>query len=62
MVFTKIDKLKPVQLSKNIEAYKKTLLEEWEDMPKYFVTSSVNGEGCEEILRFIEQVNQESIR
>ncbi len=62
MVFTKIDKLKPGQLKKNIEAYRQELLEEWEEMPTHFITSSVNGEGCEEILRFIAQVNQESIQ
>ncbi len=59
IVFTKTDKLKPTEKEENIEAYKKALLKEWEELPQIFVTSSEEKEGKEEILNFIEQVNEQ---
>ncbi len=61
IVFTKADKLKPTVIERNVEIYKKILLETWEQMPPYFVTSSENKAGKEELLGYIEQVN-ESLR
>lgn len=61
IVFTKADKLKPTVIERNVEIYKKILLETWEQMPPYFVTSSENKTGKEELLGYIEQVN-ESLR
>lgn len=58
IVFTKIDKLKPEELENNLEGYKTKLLETWEIMPTYFVTSSETGEGKTEILEFIEEINR----
>ena len=58
IVFTKIDKLKPAELEKNLEDYKTKMLETWEITPTYFITSSETGEGKTEILDFIEEVNQ----
>ena len=59
IVFTKADKLNKVELEKNVEAYKTRLLEDWEDLPPIFVTSSETKMGREEILDFIEQQNME---
>ncbi len=59
IVFTKADKLKPTEIEKNTEIYKNTLLKEWEDLPQFFITSSEKGDGKEEILSFIEQVNEQ---
>jgi len=59
IIFTKADKLKPNVLSKNIENYKQKMLETWEEMPIYFVTSSSQGTGREEVLAYIESLNQE---
>ena len=59
IIFTKADKLKPNVLSKNIENYKQKMLETWEEMPIYFVTSSSQGTGREEVLAYIESINQE---
>ena len=59
IIFTKADKLKPNILSKNIENYKQKMLETWEEMPIYFVTSSSQGTGREEVLAYIEGINQE---
>ncbi|HSM64283.1 MAG TPA: ribosome biogenesis GTP-binding protein YihA/YsxC, partial [Gillisia sp.] len=42
IIFTKADKLKPNALTRNVEAYKEKMLEIWEEMPVYFVTSSTN--------------------
>ncbi len=61
IVFTKADKLKPIVIERNVEIYKKILLETWEQMPPYFITSSENKAGKEELLGYIEQVN-ESLR
>ncbi|MEO1653735.1 MAG: ribosome biogenesis GTP-binding protein YihA/YsxC, partial [Bacteroidota bacterium] len=43
MVFTKIDKLKKGGLAKNIAHYEAVMLEEWEEMPHYFLTSAQTG-------------------
>lgn len=59
VVFTKADKLSKTELEKNIESYKKRLLEDWEELPLVFVTSSESKMGREEILDFIEQQNLE---
>lgn len=58
IIFTKSDKLKPMALEQNIERYKNTMLEEWEELPPYFVTSSEYRFGKEEVLNYIEQINQ----
>lgn len=59
MVFTKADKLKPKALERNLNTYKEVMLETWEEMPQYFTTSSSNGLGRDEILDFINTVNQQ---
>ena len=58
IVFTKADKLSATKLNENIEAYKKKLLEEWEELPPIFITSSENKIGSEDILDFIENTIQ----
>ncbi len=58
MIFTKADKLKPKAIENHINAYIKELLEGvWEEAPNYFVTSSTNGMGQEELLSFIDELN-----
>lgn len=56
IVFTKGDKLGKVRLKENVEAYKNRLLEEWEELPPIFVTSSETGFGGEELTEYIENV------
>lgn len=58
IVFTKTDKLKPEELDEKLKVYKEKMLEKWETMPEYFVTSAEKGDGKNEILAFIEKVNQ----
>jgi GTP-binding protein len=33
------------------------MLQVWEEMPQYFVTSSANGLGSEEVLGYIQNIN-----
>lgn len=58
IIFTKADKLKPKDLETNIEKYREKMLETWEEMPKYFITSASNFMGRDEVLQRINQVNQ----
>ena len=57
IVFTKGDKLGKVRLKENVTAYKNRLLEEWEELPPMFVTSSETGLGGDELTEYIEGVN-----
>mgnify|MGYP006217458671 FL=1 len=58
IVFTKADKLSNTAVNRNLAVYEQIMLETWEEMPQYFVTSSVNGTGREEILAYIDELNQ----
>lgn len=58
IIFTKADKLAKGALAMNIEAYKKRLLEDWEELPPVFVTSSETSLGREDVLQYIAQINE----
>ena len=58
IIFTKADKPKRGELKKNVERFLQTLHEEWEELPPYFITSSDTGQGRDEFLAYIEQINQ----
>ena len=58
IIFTKADKLKPKAIENHIADYKTTLLETWEEIPNYFVTSSSNGIGKDDVLEYIDQLNR----
>ena len=58
IVFTKADKLSTAKVSQNVEAYKKTLSETWDELPPYFITSSEKKTGRDEILDYIDQINK----
>jgi GTP-binding protein len=58
IVFTKADKLKPKAIEKNVARYITHLLDGiWEEAPRYFVTSSSKGMGRDELLTFIDGIN-----
>ncbi|WP_044402413.1 ribosome biogenesis GTP-binding protein YihA/YsxC [Lacinutrix sp. Hel_I_90] len=61
IIFTKADKLKPKAIEKHVEDYKSVLLETWEDMPQYFITSSSKDIGKDEVLDFIGELNSNMI-
>lgn len=57
IIFTKADKLKKNELKTNIDVYKATLLQQWEELPAIFVTSSETALGREEVLGYIAEIN-----
>ncbi|MEE1068940.1 MAG: ribosome biogenesis GTP-binding protein YihA/YsxC [Paludibacteraceae bacterium] len=59
IVFTKADKLSKLRLNENVEAYKNTLLESWEELPPIFITSSEKKIGGEQLTAYIEQINEQ---
>lgn len=58
IVFTKMDKIGKVVGMKNVEAYKKILLQSWEELPPVFLTSSEDKRGRDELLDYIGAVNK----
>ena len=58
IVFTKADKLSAQKVHQNVAAYTKKMLETWEEMPPYFVTSAEKGTGRDELLQYIEDINK----
>jgi GTP-binding protein len=58
IVFTKMDKLRKVVGVANVNKYLKKLKESWEELPPYFMTSSEDRRGREELLAYIEEINE----
>ena len=58
IIFTKADKLRPKAIDRHIDDYKTIMLETWEDMPSYFVTSSSKSIGKDDLLNYIDEINQ----
>lgn len=54
LIFTKTDKVSKGQLQKNKRAFEKTLLNSWEELPPFILTSATDKRGREEVLQFIE--------
>ncbi len=61
MVFTKTDKLGSGKLNTNIKVYSKKMLQTWAQMPVFFATSAETGDGCDQVLNYIEQLNNQII-
>nr|WP_321222022.1 ribosome biogenesis GTP-binding protein YihA/YsxC [uncultured Psychroserpens sp.] len=59
IIFTKADKLKPKAIERNVETYCNKLLETWEEVPNYLVTSSSKAIGRDDVLQFISDTNSE---
>ena len=56
IIFTKADKQGPEALQLQLNKNKGRLLEDWEELPPCFVSSSVKGTGKEEILDYIDSI------
>ncbi|MBM3915088.1 MAG: YihA family ribosome biogenesis GTP-binding protein [Sphingomonadales bacterium] len=56
IIFTKTDKNKPGATIRNVETFKKALLQEWQSLPPLFLTSAVKKEGREELLFHIRSL------
>ena len=60
IVFTKADKIAKTKIEAHVSAYRKQLLaNNWEEMPQHFVTSATEFTGKDNLLQFIDEVNQE---
>ena len=59
IIFTKADKLPKSKIQLQVDAYNKTLLEFWEELPKQMVTSAENGLGREELLAYIDEIRKQ---
>lgn len=58
IVFTKSDKMGSTKIQSNIASYKKKLAEQWEPLPRIFITSAETRTGRDEILDFIDHFNE----
>ena len=58
IVFTKADKIKEKEIQFKISKYLEALKEDWENPPKYFITSSEKRLGNEPLLNYIQQINE----
>lgn len=58
IAFTKTDKMKEYKIEENLAAFEAKVLENWEAMPQYFITASEIKRGRDEILDFIEPLNE----
>lgn len=56
IIFTKCDKLGPNALKAQVERDVQILLQQWEDLPEMFCTSSEKKMGKEEILKYIDTI------
>lgn len=59
LIFTKADKQSKGRTAANVERFLNTLKEEWEELPRHFVSSAVSKDGRDDILDYIEHINQE---
>ncbi len=58
IIFTKADKLSKAKAASNVAAFLDKLSEQWEELPRHFVSSSEKKTGRDEILDFIDEINQ----
>ena len=58
IIFTKADKLTANKCQQAMAAYKKKLSETWEELPPIFLTSAEKRDGRDEVLDYIEKINQ----
>lgn len=60
IVFTKADKLSFSKLKANVKSYLQKLEEQWETLPPYFISSSLDKQGKEDILNYIENISKQT--
>lgn len=58
IVFTKLDKMTKAEGSRMVAAYCEKLMEQWEELPPIFLTSSEDMRGRDELLDYIEKLNK----
>ena len=57
LVFTKTDKISNAKVQRNVQLFKNKMLETWEEIPPYFLTSAETGKGREELCDYISELN-----
>lgn len=60
IIFTKTDKISKGRLQENLDAYRRKMLETWEELPNILTSSSENKDGREEILHYIDEINRQT--
>lgn len=58
IIFTKADKLSNTKATENVTTFLDKLSEQWEELPKHFISSSEKKTGRDEILDYIDEINQ----
>ena len=58
IIFTKADKLTAAKVRANVDLYIQRMMETWEEMPPYFITSAEDRRGRDEVLDYIDQINK----
>lgn len=58
IVFTKSDKVSQRIVDHNVSLFRNEMLQKWEALPPFFITSSEKKKGRDEILNFIEETNK----
>lgn len=58
IVFTKADKLGRGKLGLNVQRFLDNMKQQWEELPPYFVTSSLDKSGRDELLDYIAGINK----
>lgn len=58
IIFTKADKLSKTKATENVTTFLDKLSEQWEELPRHFVSSSEKKTGRDEILDYIDEINQ----
>ncbi|MDR2979513.1 MAG: ribosome biogenesis GTP-binding protein YihA/YsxC [Bacteroidales bacterium] len=59
IVFTKTDKVSKQKLKEHVDDFLNRLLEFWEELPRYFITSAHTNVGRDEILYYIDEINKQ---
>lgn len=57
LVYTKLDKVKQQDFAKNLNLFNKTLKQYWDELPAAFFTSAESKRGCQDILEYIDKMN-----
>lgn len=58
LVFTKADKISKNRGAISVRNFCRKLMETWEDLPPFFVCSSADGRGKNDLLNYIDQINE----
>jgi len=59
IIFTKTDKQKQREIAATVNNYKAILSQSWEEPPMMFLTSAATGYGRDQVLDYIDSINQE---